>query len=536
MGNECSAECGVRKVAPKEKEPSKAPRTRRSPTKDPPVQLHINAMALHREAENWRQRYHPSQELGEGATATVLQAEAEKAEGKEASVFVFRCYSVNCEAPFGFTSTSGGRPVAVKRFRKPATRSFQLELQALKRVGVHPNIVRLLESYSGSEDVLVLEYCDSLTLYDLVLKRHKTKIQFGRLLTSRLTQQLLLALEHVTRCDIIHQDVKPENLMLYNLSIQEERVNLKLGDFGWAVMRDDLSMQNPDGAGSLWYAPPELNPPVEGVFCKPGAVLGKTDMWSAGVVIYVILVGHNPFHAASKLKDSKKVEEEVLRLVAKGAFDKKSPTWLALPREAREFLTKLLQPSPDLRPLPAVARQHAYVSEQARGPQVEVDDVSWAKRGGMQRLAWLAIARACAESDLQGELVEVAFASAWHATDSDKDPSSSLASEMYIFHLAEKLSMQPAVWLKDGRWNDICQLAFRYLDVDGDGFLGVKDLCKHIKEDNAPHVASSWVNFWGDQTSRGLSEEDFKQLLCDQPEDSAAGSPSSPVAANMNRP
>ena len=138
-----------------------------------------------------------------------------------------------------------------------------------------------------------------------------------------------------------------------------------------------------------------------------------------------------------------------------------------------------------------------------------------------------------------------------------------------------------------------------------------QDLCKHIKEDNAPHVASSWVNFWGDQTSRGLSaaellyrpkrwgklwgrkfvqlwtfpwiffkmeipkkkrlyhfkekpmfayvvaiflgggadfpilgqcgspfrsEEDFKQLLCDQPEDSAAGSPSSPVAANMNRP
>lgn len=45
-----------------------------------------------------------------------------------------------------------------------------------------------------------------------------------------------------------------------------------LGDFGWAVMRDDLSMQNPDGAGSLWYAPPELNPPVEGVFCKPGAL------------------------------------------------------------------------------------------------------------------------------------------------------------------------------------------------------------------------------------------------------------------------
>lgn len=43
------------------------------------------------------------------------------------------------------------------------------------------------------------------------------------------------------------------------------------GDFGWAVTRDDdLSLRSPEGAGSLWYAPPELNPPVEGVFNKPG--------------------------------------------------------------------------------------------------------------------------------------------------------------------------------------------------------------------------------------------------------------------------
>ena len=42
------------------------------------------------------------------------------------------------------------------------------------------------------------------------------------------------------------------------------------GDFGWAVSHDDPSMNSPDGAGSLWYAPPELNPPVEGVFCKSG--------------------------------------------------------------------------------------------------------------------------------------------------------------------------------------------------------------------------------------------------------------------------
>ena len=53
-----------------------------------------------------------------------------------------------------------GRPVAVKCFRKAQSRSFQLELHALMRVGVHPNVIRLFESYSKDEDALVLEYCD----------------------------------------------------------------------------------------------------------------------------------------------------------------------------------------------------------------------------------------------------------------------------------------------------------------------------------------------------------------------------------------
>lgn len=47
---------------------------------------------------------------------------------------------------------------------------------------------------------------------------------------------------------------------------------------------------------------------------------------------------------------------------------------------------------------------------------------------------------------------------------------------MQISLVSSTLCVINQVWLKDGRWNDICQLAFRYLDVDGDGFLGVKDI------------------------------------------------------------
>ena len=106
-----------------------------------------------------------------------------------------------------------------------------------------------------------------------------------------------------------------------------------------------------------------------------------------------------------------------------------------------------------------------------------------------------------------------------------------------------RLISSTKAWLREGRFHAICQLAFRYLDIDDDGVLGVKelgdwhllhihlspksfvasvvfdlmsktclyyhlqmvfqDLVKHIKEDNAPYVASNWVNNWGD--AKGLS-------------------------------
>ncbi|CAJ1438140.1 unnamed protein product [Effrenium voratum] len=519
MGNECSVQKVLEDTPP-------APRPYRPrPLCERRVRLHSRAFALQRssQAERWQAKYHTVEELGTGATATVLQAKAE-AEPKDRSVSLFRCQAMSCTNLALGCTVAHGRPVAVKQFRKPGTKSFQLELSALMRVGVHPNIVRLLESYSGAEDVLVLEFCDSCTLFELIVKRHTTRRQFGPLLTGRLVQQLLLALEHVALCGVVHQDVKPENLMLYDLSIEEERVHMKLGDFGWAVTDGDLALKAPEGAGSLWYAPPELNPPTDEAMCKPGAVVGKSDMWSAGVVIYMILVGQNPFHSAYKLKDEKKVAHAVITMAAKGSFDCSSPAWLALSKDAKDFLSQLLQPCPDFRLEPSAARRHVFVK---RCSKVDTDladfgdPIAWAQLSGFQQLAWLALARACAEPELHPDLVQLASRLA--GLFSERDAFG--ASESYLFHIAEKLSMQPVAWLKDGAWREVCSLAFRYLDVDQDGLLSAQDLARHVEDAEALQVAGSWVISWGD--TKGLSEADFQAaLFCEvQP-----GLPSSPVA------
>lgn len=488
----------------------------------------------------WKSKYRSIRELGHGITATVYLAEAirdhrdkDGSPGPPAGCQSTACgvslpeafpKQISACAPKSFEGclAQTSRLVAVKRFKNVGTRSFQMELTALLQVGVHPNLIRLLESYEDkTEDTLVLEYCDGTTLYDLVASHYKLKQNVSEPLATSLMYQLLLALEHIAAAGIAHQDVKPENMMLYDLNVEENRAHLKLGDFGWAItVHNKTGNKVPaDGAGSLWYAPPELNPPVQGIASPspPGAVLGRTDMWSAGVVIYVLLVGHNPFVAASKHREQEQIEAEVLRLVAQARFDTTAPTWCALPPEAREFVSSMLQAQVERRPTPVEALQHPYVAARLqsassgrvqRPPAFGEANSSWEQIGSLQQLAWLALARAVSEPEITDEVV-------LEATMASRRAGSSFA---YLTCLAQELSVAPIeVWQKSrGAFSEILHLAFVYLDVDRDGYLSPTDLSFHIGRDvpNPLPLTTDWVATWlTDDEYPGLCKEDLKAIL-----------------------
>merc|ERR1719447_1211013 len=110
--------------------------------------------------------------------------------------------------------------------------------------------------------------------------------------------------------------------MLHDVCVANGQAELKLGDFGWASVTSpgcgNAKNKIPaSGAGSLWYAPPELNPPVAGAppVSRSKATCGRSDTWSAGVVLYLLLVGHNPFNVALKEPNPEAVDEAVLKLV-----------------------------------------------------------------------------------------------------------------------------------------------------------------------------------------------------------------------------
>lgn len=503
----------------------------------------------------WRSNYALGPMLGDGVSAKVFEGEALASLPKEIGD---GWGWGDCAISRNPCSVERGRKVAIKRFHRAGSRTFKKELSALQRVGIYPHVLRLLESYEGcgGEDVLVLEYCDGSTVYDLYAREHSHGGLPERMI-ARLVRQLLLALEHLGSCGVEHQDVKPENMMLYDVSVASGQADLKLGDFGWAAITPPPGTPGPgnkppaSGAGSLWYAPPELNPPVSGVIDLSGAhdpysepVRGRADMWSVGVVTYLLLVGHNPFNAALKQPNPQQVDSEVMRLAALGNYNRKSEKWLRLHSEARDFIGVLLRvkaiaraSAPEALQHPFLARRTAKTMEMSvffHGPVSNWSDreAAWNNLDGMQRLGWLAVARAVAEPELDRQVIATALEGVRASGAGQEQNARQAPREAYLWQLARELGTAPVnQWLQDRpAWAEVLRLAFCYLDVDGDGLLSPQDLSEHARPPPAPQsqtsvaaqaaingnawtLATRWVARWQDPDAQPVFSNKGHQAL-----------------------
>mmetsp|Transcript_69796 Transcript_69796/g.151839 ORF Transcript_69796/g.151839 Transcript_69796/m.151839 type:complete len:646 (-) Transcript_69796:161-2098(-) len=444
---------------------------------------------------HWQRRYLLGRELGAGQTAVVFEAFA-MSPGESARGMA--------EAD----TATNGRRVALKRFNSPRTTMFRQEVKALMAVGVHPHVLRLLEIFEGggeNDDALVLEYCEGGDVYELYAANNGC----GMLETfvAHLVRQILLALDHLVTCNVEHRDVKPENLLLYGGS-EGSIPHVKLADFGWAVVCGPDTKPPPvplDGVGSLWYAPPELNPPVPGAEQLCGAVIpGRSDMWSIGVITYLLLVGHSPFNLALHIQDASARENEVIRLAAMGMVNKRARAWSRISEEARTFILALTRPEASKRPVPSEAQFHPWLVQnlgdiRAPSPSVpsplKANRFSWSSLDGFQRLCWLAAARAITES----ELVEARGYFCGQPAGGCPSSASSGAAFAHLHWLAADMASAAAPnWFEaDSSWADVLWLAFLYLDVDADGLLGRDDLVRHTAgTQSAQDVVATWLVRW----------------------------------------
>ncbi|KAJ4912620.1 CBL-interacting serine/threonine-protein kinase 12 [Raphanus sativus] len=195
------------------------------------------------------------------------------------------------------------------------------EISILRRVR-HPNIVQLFEVMATKSKIyFVMEYVRGGELFNKVAKG-RLKEEVAR----RYFQQLISAVTFCHARGVYHRDIKPENLLL------DENGNLKVSDFGLSAVSDQIRQ---DGLFHTFCGTPAYVAPE--VLARKGYDAAKVDIWSCGVVLFVLMAGYLPFHDRNVMAMYKKIY--------RGEF--RCPRWFS--PELTRLCSRLLETNPEKR-------------------------------------------------------------------------------------------------------------------------------------------------------------------------------------------
>lgn len=220
-----------------------------------------------------------------------------------------------------------GHNVAIKVLSKQKLHKGGLMAQVMREIAImhgmrHPHIVKLLEVLATKTKIyLVLEFARGGELFTKIAKG-----RFSEDLSRRYFQQLISAVGYCHSRGVFHRDLKPENLLL------DENWDLKVTDFGLSAVKDQIQ---PDGllhtlCGTPAYVAPEI-------LSKKGYDGAKVDIWSCGIILYVLNSGYLPFNDPNLMV--------MYRKIYKGEF--RYPKWTS--PDLRRFISRLLDVNPQTR-------------------------------------------------------------------------------------------------------------------------------------------------------------------------------------------
>ncbi|KAB5537315.1 hypothetical protein DKX38_014848 [Salix brachista] len=218
-----------------------------------------------------------------------------------------------------------GQPFAVKILEKnriielKITDQIKREIATLKLLK-HPNVVRLHEVLASKSKIyMVLEYVTGGELFDRIASKGKLPEADGR----KMFQQLIDGVSYCHSKGVFHRDLKPENVLV------DANGNIKISDFGLSALpqhlRDDGLLHTT--CGSPNYVAPEI-------LSNRGYDGATSDIWSCGVILYVILTGYLPF------------DDRNLAVLYQKIFkgDAQVPKWMS--PGAKNMIKRILDPNP----------------------------------------------------------------------------------------------------------------------------------------------------------------------------------------------
>jgi len=264
--------------------------------------------------------YESKTELGRGAFSIVYLA-TQKASGQQYAVKV----------------------INKKDLGKDYEKNLKMEVDILKKVN-HPNIIALKELFDTPDKLyLVMELVTGGELFDKIVE----KGSYTEHEAAQLVRKIVSAVEYLHNMGIVHRDLKPENLLLKRA---DNDLEIAIADFGLSkIVGQQMMMQTACGTPS-YVAPEVLNASGYGK---------EVDMWSIGVITYILLCGFPPFYGDTV--------PEIFEQIMEANFDYPEEYWGSVSKDAKDFINKLLVVDSDKRLSAADALKHPWLASAGAG-------------------------------------------------------------------------------------------------------------------------------------------------------------------------
>lgn len=305
------------------------------------------------------------------------------------------------EGSFGMvakaTSKATNAVFAVKSIEKKHLKDaekFKVEIMIMKEMD-HPNIVKLFETFEDKKYLyLVLELCEGGELFDEIIEQGC----FSEHDAARYMSQILGAILYMHKHHITHRDLKPENFLLEEKTSKNKDAPIKVIDFGLSCKFTEGKFLSTK-AGTPYYVAPQV---LQGKYDE------KADVWSCGVLMYVLLCGYPPFYGDN--------DNEILAMVKKGVFDFPEEEWNEVSSQGKGLVEKLLTFEPAKRPSCEEALKHDWFAKNADGKYTALKEQplkalntklkSFHQSSKLKKVALTAIARNLAASQIK-DLTEI---------------------------------------------------------------------------------------------------------------------------------
>ena len=201
---------------------------------------------------------------------------------------------------------------------------FELEINILIKADL-PNIIKLYEIFESKRSLyLVMEECKGGEVFDRIIDHIQKKQMYSEKDAAIIFEQLMRSVEYCHNHGICHRDLKPENLLYLNEG-EEENNPIKVIDFGLSQIFQNHRLKTK--VGTAYYVSPEI---LKGDYTE------KCDIWSAGVILYILLSGDPPFNGPD--------DSSIYAKISQLTFSFPEKKWKNISDEAKDLITHMICP------------------------------------------------------------------------------------------------------------------------------------------------------------------------------------------------